>query len=295
MPWKTSVEEISHRWWPLTWACDHVTQYQLWINICFSVMAQVMLLWPSCSLANLWHSSFLLPILPSLASFRSSTSGMRTNTTETRTSFSESAMFNAHLDKQSQRLQKREYNQTFTRADLWTQLSPVESEIKWSSALQASVCLSASVIFTKCHQKLWALTITPPLETLPLQVPKLSDTIMKEKVWDSKVGFKIPYGPYTTYHFLTCNAVTSGRKASSVFIPTRQSESMSFLGGRVHIFKQTKKVELSYFFCFVCISFFLHLSSFYSSCSQECDDHPKSGQSIGWRHHRPQLHRRDHL
>lgn len=155
--------------------------------------------------------------------------------------------------------------------------------------------LSASVIFTNCHQKLWALTITPPPETLPLQLPELSDKIKKEKVWDSKVGFKIPYGPYTAYHFLTCDAVTNGRKVSSVFIPSRHSESMSFLGRGGHIFKQTKKAELSYFFVFVCISFFLHLCPFYSSFSQKCDDHPKSYQSIGWRHHCSQLHWRDHL
>lgn len=93
-------------------------------------------------------------------------------------------------------------------------------------------CLSASVIFIECHQILWVLTITPPLETLPLQVPELSDEIKKEKVWDSKVGFKIPYGPHTMFYFLTCNAVTSGREVSSVFIPTRHSESMSFLGGK---------------------------------------------------------------
>lgn len=47
--------------------------------------------------------------------------------------------------------------------------------------------------------------------------------------WDPKVGFKIPYGPYTMYSTLTCHTMVNGEKFSSVYIPQRQSESVVIL------------------------------------------------------------------
>ncbi|XP_051810886.1 vascular endothelial growth factor receptor kdr-like isoform X2 [Acanthochromis polyacanthus] len=53
--------------------------------------------------------------------------------------------------------------------------------------------------------------------------PELSEEIINGKVWDPKVGFKIPYGPYTAYSLLTCKTVVNGRKFESVYVPQRQT------------------------------------------------------------------------
>ncbi|XP_035525018.1 vascular endothelial growth factor receptor kdr-like [Morone saxatilis] len=54
-------------------------------------------------------------------------------------------------------------------------------------------------------------------------LPSLSDKIVNEMVWDSKVGFRIPYGPYTSYTMLTCNTMVKGSEHRSMYIPTRQT------------------------------------------------------------------------
>ncbi|XP_019935437.2 vascular endothelial growth factor receptor kdr-like isoform X1 [Paralichthys olivaceus] len=51
--------------------------------------------------------------------------------------------------------------------------------------------------------------------------PLLSEDIVKKKVWDPKVGFKIPYGPLTTYDFLTCYTVVNGSEFQSPYYPKR--------------------------------------------------------------------------
>lgn len=81
---------------------------------------------------------------------------------------------------------------------------------------------------TSVTKYLWALTKHLCSTLLSLQVPPLSEKIVKEMVWDPKVGFKIPYGPYTVYNMLTCNTVISGQNIMSVYIPNRQSESFVF-------------------------------------------------------------------
>ncbi|XP_072251611.1 vascular endothelial growth factor receptor kdr-like isoform X2 [Leuresthes tenuis] len=53
-----------------------------------------------------------------------------------------------------------------------------------------------------------------------------SEKINKEMVWDPKVGFRIPYGPFTMYSLLTCNTVVSGRQFQSIYIPQRQTLSL---------------------------------------------------------------------
>lgn len=53
-------------------------------------------------------------------------------------------------------------------------------------------------------------------------------------VWDPKVGFKIPYGPYTVYRMLTCKTMVNGREFKSVYIPSRKSESVVFLAKLAH-------------------------------------------------------------
>ncbi|XP_018515715.1 vascular endothelial growth factor receptor kdr-like [Lates calcarifer] len=53
--------------------------------------------------------------------------------------------------------------------------------------------------------------------------PPLSEEVVKNMVWDPKVGFKIPYGPYTMYNTLTCNTVVNGREFKSLYIPHRHT------------------------------------------------------------------------
>ncbi|XP_028271700.1 vascular endothelial growth factor receptor kdr-like [Parambassis ranga] len=54
-------------------------------------------------------------------------------------------------------------------------------------------------------------------------MPHLSETVIKQMLWDPKVGFKIPYAPYTMYSMLTCNTLVNGRNFKSVYIPQRQT------------------------------------------------------------------------
>uniref|UniRef100_A0A665XCL3 receptor protein-tyrosine kinase n=1 Tax=Echeneis naucrates TaxID=173247 RepID=A0A665XCL3_ECHNA len=54
-------------------------------------------------------------------------------------------------------------------------------------------------------------------------LPPLSEKVINEMVWDPKVGFKIPIGPYTQYNTLTCNTMVKGRELKSMYIPSRQT------------------------------------------------------------------------
>ncbi|KAM3612979.1 uncharacterized protein V6R79_018245 [Siganus canaliculatus] len=66
-------------------------------------------------------------------------------------------------------------------------------------------------------------TSSPDARVTLTGFPALSDKIVKEMVWDPKVGFKIPYGPYVVYSLLTCRTEVNGREFKSMYIPTRQT------------------------------------------------------------------------
>ncbi|XP_026213474.1 vascular endothelial growth factor receptor kdr-like isoform X2 [Anabas testudineus] len=51
--------------------------------------------------------------------------------------------------------------------------------------------------------------------------PPLPEDIQQKLVWDPKVGFKMPYGPYTAYNTLICTAVVNGEKFQSLYMPYR--------------------------------------------------------------------------
>ncbi|XP_040903895.1 vascular endothelial growth factor receptor kdr-like [Toxotes jaculatrix] len=63
--------------------------------------------------------------------------------------------------------------------------------------------------------------------TLTGQHPPLSEEVLKEMVWDPKVGFKIPYGPFTSYGMLTCSTVVSGREFESRYFPKRLTQVLN--------------------------------------------------------------------
>lgn len=110
------------------------------------------------------------------------------------------------------------------------------------SALQFSP--SASVVFNehhKCHYISVGTDKTPLFYSL--QLPPLSGKIVNETVWDPKVGFRIPYGPYTTSLMLTCTAVVNSQRLTSVYIPKRQSESFVFFVHFASLLIQKKKKE----------------------------------------------------
>lgn len=72
--------------------------------------------------------------------------------------------------------------------------------------------------------------------------------------WDPKVGFKVPYGPYTVYNTFICETSVSGREFKSMFIPVRQSECIAFLSKSDHWKMKTialKEMPRSHFVCFV--------------------------------------------
>ncbi|XP_069027319.1 vascular endothelial growth factor receptor kdr-like [Embiotoca jacksoni] len=66
-------------------------------------------------------------------------------------------------------------------------------------------------------------TSSPDIAVSLTGVPEISEKIVKETVWDPKVGFKIPYGPDTTYTFLTCSTVVNGQEFKTMYIPQRQT------------------------------------------------------------------------
>ncbi|XP_068445331.1 vascular endothelial growth factor receptor kdr-like isoform X2 [Clinocottus analis] len=49
------------------------------------------------------------------------------------------------------------------------------------------------------------------------------EQVIKEMVWDPKVGFKIPYDPDTEYSTLTCKTMVNGQEFKSMYIPMRIS------------------------------------------------------------------------
>uniref|UniRef100_A0A3P8SH51 receptor protein-tyrosine kinase n=1 Tax=Amphiprion percula TaxID=161767 RepID=A0A3P8SH51_AMPPE len=65
--------------------------------------------------------------------------------------------------------------------------------------------------------------VVPCRTSSPNATVSLIGEIINGKVWDPKVGFKIPYGPYTAYSMLTCTTVVNGREFQSVYIPQRQT------------------------------------------------------------------------
>lgn len=66
-------------------------------------------------------------------------------------------------------------------------------------------------------------TSSPDTRVTLTGLPPLSEKIVKEMIWDPKVGFRIPYGPYTVYSLLTCRTVVNGQEFESMFIPNRQT------------------------------------------------------------------------
>ncbi|XP_047440846.1 vascular endothelial growth factor receptor kdr-like [Mugil cephalus] len=53
--------------------------------------------------------------------------------------------------------------------------------------------------------------------------PHLSEEVLKEKVWDPEVGYRIPYGPAVFYRLFTCSTAVNGREFRLSYIPQRQS------------------------------------------------------------------------
>lgn len=65
---------------------------------------------------------------------------------------------------------------------------------------------------------------TSPNQTVNLiGMPSLSRDVEQEKEWDPRVGFRIPYGPYSTYNMLICVADANGQRVQSGYIPFRQT------------------------------------------------------------------------
>ncbi|XP_029626899.1 vascular endothelial growth factor receptor kdr-like [Salmo trutta] len=84
--------------------------------------------------------------------------------------------------------------------------------------------LKPSTLFSYRHE---ATLVIPCRTTSPDQivtleaVPPLSKEVEQGKEWDPKMGFKIPYGPYHSYHFLTCVTSVNGQRVKSEYIPLR--------------------------------------------------------------------------
>ncbi|XP_058505740.1 vascular endothelial growth factor receptor kdr-like [Solea solea] len=66
-------------------------------------------------------------------------------------------------------------------------------------------------------------TSSPDADVTLIALPLFLEKVVKEVEWDPKVGFKIPYGPYTMYHTLTCSTVVNGSEFKSMYIPSRRT------------------------------------------------------------------------
>lgn len=64
-------------------------------------------------------------------------------------------------------------------------------------------------------------TTSPDIAVSLTGLPPLSQEAIQETVWDPKVGFTIPYGPYNMYSILTCNTVVNGQEFQSTYFPQR--------------------------------------------------------------------------
>ena len=71
---------------------------------------------------------------------------------------------------------------------------------------------------------------THPDQTPSLSLPAPPQGIdpTQERVWDSRVGFKIPYPASTSYRMLTCITRVNGQKFESNYIPFRICKSLVF-------------------------------------------------------------------
>lgn len=66
-------------------------------------------------------------------------------------------------------------------------------------------------------------TSDPDTQVELLAIPTLGENIVKEKKWDPKVGFRLPYGPSAVYNIITCVTMAHGRQFKSMYIPRRRS------------------------------------------------------------------------
>ncbi|XP_038159897.1 vascular endothelial growth factor receptor kdr-like isoform X1 [Cyprinodon tularosa] len=64
-------------------------------------------------------------------------------------------------------------------------------------------------------------TTSPDLNVQLTASPKLSGDIEEKKEWDPKVGFRIPYGPYTIHTYLICKTQVNGQQYISYYVPRR--------------------------------------------------------------------------
>ncbi|KAL6480200.1 hypothetical protein MHYP_G00112330 [Metynnis hypsauchen] len=80
---------------------------------------------------------------------------------------------------------------------------------------------------------------TSPYQHVDLETtPPISQTIRRDVLWDPKMGFQIPMGPFESYSLITCVASIDGKKVQSTFIPLRRTNVLK----NVHITTENPRV-----------------------------------------------------
>ncbi|XP_010784459.1 vascular endothelial growth factor receptor kdr-like [Notothenia coriiceps] len=70
-------------------------------------------------------------------------------------------------------------------------------------------------------------TTYPDIEvTLTGQLVALPEKVVKEQIWDPKVGFKIPYDPYREISMVFCKTKVNGRDFESKYFPMRITHAL---------------------------------------------------------------------
>lgn len=100
---------------------------------------------------------------------------------------------------------------------------------------------SAYILYTYRHETSLVIpcrTSSPDTNVTLKGKPPFSSEIADGMVWDPKVGFTIPYGPYATFDMISCISVVKGHKVESMYIPirlTRVLEKVKITPDRVKV------------------------------------------------------------
>ncbi|XP_066505151.1 vascular endothelial growth factor receptor kdr-like [Hoplias malabaricus] len=113
---------------------------------------------------------------------------------------------------------------------------------------------------------------TSPLHNVTLQTtPPMLLSIKEGVVWDPKVGFQMPIGPYDSYNFISCVTSVDGRQIMSTFIPIRRTTYLD----EVHITTEHQRILVG--------------DTLLLNCSGETDDNGRV--AFKWEFHKKPISR----
>uniref|UniRef100_A0AAY4E743 receptor protein-tyrosine kinase n=1 Tax=Denticeps clupeoides TaxID=299321 RepID=A0AAY4E743_9TELE len=88
---------------------------------------------------------------------------------------------------------------------------------------------TADIIYTYRHDSVLTIpcrTTSPDIDVTLESMNGFPEDVEKDKLWDPKVGFLLPYGPFHYYYYLACVTTINGKKYTSSYIPKRTTDYM---------------------------------------------------------------------